>query len=126
MASGKKTAGSLLEYTLGVQTTGGEQFSMPPRHLQIGLSGEPLVLVSQQGGHRLTAVDTKTLFAIDEMSLLLCDVVTNVIDSENLFSDRLAKNSFKTLPHKVSKHMTVGKGIICSGTHSGKVIICDF
>ncbi|TDI14625.1 MAG: hypothetical protein E2P05_09345 [Acidobacteria bacterium] len=59
-------AGSLLEYKVEVQTLAGEAFQTLPVKLQVGLSCEPLVLVSKHGSGKLAAVDTGTLFEISE------------------------------------------------------------
>jgi len=59
-------AASLLEYTIQVETVEGDAFQTLPVTLQMGLSCQPLVLVSKHGNSRVSAVDTKTLFEIDE------------------------------------------------------------
>jgi len=58
--------GSLLELRVEVQTLGGETFATEPERLQVGLSCEPLILVSSTGSGRLSAIDTGTLFEVGE------------------------------------------------------------
>ena len=58
--------GSLLEVKVEVQTVASEAFQTLPVKLQVGLSCEPLVLVSKHGSGKLAAVDIQTLFEISE------------------------------------------------------------
>jgi len=61
----RQASGSLIEYSLSVETTSAETFETKTRAMQTGLSGEPLVMVSKNGSFEISAVDTKTMHEID-------------------------------------------------------------
>src|SRR6185436_5613988 len=58
--------GSLLDLRVEVETVSGDTFSTEPRTVQVGLSCEPLVLLSKTGSGQVSAVDTGTLFEVGE------------------------------------------------------------
>jgi YVTN family beta-propeller protein len=59
-------AGTLFSYALEVETLSTEVFQTQWREVQVGLTGEPLVMVSKQGGARVSAVDTGTMFEVED------------------------------------------------------------
>jgi YVTN family beta-propeller protein len=59
-------SGSLLDVRIEVKTAEGETFATAPNRMQIGLSCEPIVLLSKTGSGRMAAIDTGTLFEVDE------------------------------------------------------------
>lgn len=58
--------GSLLDYHVEAVTVGNGTLRTLPLRLQVGLSGEPLVFVSKTGWGQISAVDSGTMFEVDD------------------------------------------------------------
>ncbi len=59
-------AASVVTYHVEIQEGSGARHATPDRKFQVGLSSEPLVIVSKTYGSTLSAVDSGTMFEVDE------------------------------------------------------------